>query len=122
MSKRIQRVEISDVSVHCPFCGAKVVDAERDGVGGANDTWANSCAHTLFVAHDMGFVYRAPLFDRLIKIDAEAFDDDDPDIEDGVDAFTDTLPLPEALKFASYQGPPSEYGIYVGFVPSASDG
>lgn len=122
MTKLIQRVEISDVSIHCPFCGAKVVDAERDGVDDADDAWANPCAHTLFVAHDMGFAYRAPVFDRLMKIDAEAFDDDDPDIEDGIDTFTDTVPLPEALKFASYQGPPSQYGTYIGFAPSTSDG
>ena len=57
MSNKIQRVELNkfyNASIHCPFCGVKIIDTEA-AESGADPT--NPCPHTLFVAHDEGFEY-----------------------------------------------------------------
>lgn len=109
----IQRVELNayyHVPIHCPFCGQRVVDE------GAIDP----CPHTLFFCHDMGFEYRSSRFDEalgIVGIDGEDLGEE----EGGYDALTDRVDLPDAIKFAAYQGPPSGYGTYVGFAPLDGD-
>ena len=68
MSKKIQRVELNkfyNASIHCPFCGVKIIDTEA-AESGADPT--NPCPHTLFVAHDEGFEYRSPRFDENLGL------------------------------------------------------
>jgi hypothetical protein len=70
----------------------------------------------LFIAHDEGFEYRSPRFDEnlgLINVT-----DEDIDLpEKGIDGLTDEVAMADAIKFASYVGPPSGFGSYVGFAP-----
>ncbi len=105
----IQRVEISDtdVSLHCPFCGKVAYRPTGKQV-------TKYCAHTLFVAHDEGFEYRAPAFDKAMGISGVSNDDIKLG-KNGYDGFTDRLKMPTAVKFASYQGAPSFFGAYYGF-------
>ena len=68
MSKKIQRVELNtfyNASVHCPFCGKKVV-ANEEEVSAAERI--HPCRHTVFVACDEGFEYRSPLFDEKLGL------------------------------------------------------
>ncbi len=116
MQKKIQRVELNEkyhVSIHCPFCGAKVVDmeaAENDG------EMANPCPHTLFIAHDEGFEHRDDRFD--VNLNIVGVDDEELKLpEKGIDGLTDSVTISDAVKFAAYVGPPSFFGSYVGFAP-----
>lgn len=112
----IQRVELThayDHSIHCPFCGVKVVDMEA-GAEGGNPT--NPCPHTLFVCHDEGFEYRSPKFDENVGIAGVA--DEDVKLPDkGYDGLTDKVTIKDSVKFASYVQAPSFFGSYVGFAP-----
>jgi len=113
---KIQRVELNDkynVSIHCPFCGAKVVDMETTENDGE---MANPCPHTLFIAHDEGFEHRDARFDANLNI--FGVEDDDLKLpENGIDGLTDSVTISDAVKFAAYVGPPSFFGSYVGFAP-----
>jgi hypothetical protein len=112
----IQRVELNtfyDASIYCPFCGAKVADMEAAASG---EKAHNPCRHTLFIAHDEGFEYRSPRFDE--KLGLVNVTDEDIDLsEKGIDELTDEVAMADAIKFASYVGPPSGFGSYVGFAP-----
>jgi hypothetical protein len=116
---RIQRVELADsgLALFCPFCGDQAVQSAEEWEEGALDP----CRHVLFIAHDMEFVYRAKRFDQLMQIEGVEGDDLDFPNENGIDGFTDATPIEGAVKFASYEGPPSLYGSYVGFAPTDED-
>ena len=122
--KKIQRIELPDsgASIHCPFCGTKVVNG-----GEGADTWlAEPCGHTLFVAHDEGFEYASDAFKDHVKTmvakiedpeDREDFDDlEELETFDNADALTDLVELDGAIKFAIYMGAPAQFGSYIGFV------
>ena len=117
MSNKIQRVELKKLyyaSIHCPFCGVKVID--REAAESDSDP-TNPCPHTLFVAHDEGFEYRSPRFDENLGLTNTP--DEDIELPDkGIDGLTDELTVTDAIKFASYVGAPSLFGSYVGFAPT----
>lgn len=95
----MQRVELTTYRdpLHCPFCGACVLDDES----------VEPCVHTLYVATDEGFEH---VSDRLGL---------DPEFElpydETWDSYTDSLKFPESVKFAIYIPAPSGFGAYVGF-------
>ena len=64
----------------------------------------------------MGFDFRSVRFDEDLAITGVA-DDDIECPETGIDGLTDKVRFRDSLKFAMYEGPPSRYGTYVGFVP-----
>ena len=111
-TKRIQKIEIDqyDLPIHCPVCGHRVL-------GGAESEEAevSPCRHTLFVAHDEGFEYRSPLFDKTKGIEGIPSEEIDPG-EDGYDGFTDALSLKNAMKISVFMPAPSFLGAYIGFV------
>jgi hypothetical protein len=113
---KIQRIELADTAqgLFCPFCGARgLPPAEEWG-----QVAFEPCRHVLFIAHDLEFEYRAKRFDRLMKIEDVDGDELELPDENGIDGFTDGTPLADAIKFASYEGPPSFYGTYIGFAPA----
>jgi hypothetical protein len=116
MSNKIQRVELRKfyyASIHCPFCGVKVIDREA---AESDPDPTNPCPHTLFVADDEGFEYRSPRFDENRGLTNTP--DEDIELPDkGIDGLTDELTVTDAIKFASYAGAPSLLGFYVGFAP-----
>lgn len=98
----MQKVEINwvdGVEIHCPFCGAKVWHAEG----------TKTCPHVLFHASDYGFEFVRE--DLSLEEDYEENED-----ELNIDEFTDTLKIPNAVKFALYQPAPSFFGGYIGFL------
>ena len=118
MKRKIQRVELNqfyDTSIFCPFCGKKVVDMDA---GEAGEEATHPCVHTLFVSHDEGFEYRSTRFDQAMTIEG-AGDEAvmGSDTFENMDAFTDRVEVEDGIKFASYVGPPSGFGSYVGFAP-----
>lgn len=116
MMKTIQRVELLkhyDASIHCPFCGAKVVNMEE---GTKPEDMCVPCPHTLFVANDEGFEYRSKRFDDDVGI-ADVPDAEVEFPEGGCDELTDRCTIADSLKIASYVGAPSGLGSYVGFAP-----
>ena len=114
MAKAIQRVELNAyywVPVHCPFCGIRVMGADP-----VDETLATPCAHTLFIAHDEGFEYRAHRFDEnlgIAGVDSEAMGKR----TEGIDALTDKVSLPDAIKVAAYAASQANFGSYYGFAP-----
>jgi len=106
----MQRVELNHPvgSLHCPFCGNCVIREVDDQA-----PTVSPCEHTLFVAHDEGYEYRSEKFMELCSQDKSGVDFESPD--DGYDAVTDSLELPNSIKFASYVPAPSFFGLYVGF-------
>ena len=81
---------------------------------GESDPTIFPCPCTLIVAHDEGFEYRSPMFYDLMGIDGVESDDIHTGAG-GVDGFTDSVPLSNSLKIASYVPPPGGLGAYVGF-------
>ena len=116
---KIQRVELADtgLALFCPFCGARAVPPAEEWDPDALEP----CRHVLFIAHDMEFAYRATRFDKLMNIEGVGGDDLELPDDSGIDGFTDSTPLGGAVKFASYEGPPSLYGTYIGFAPTDED-
>jgi hypothetical protein len=110
-SHQIQRVELigQDIPLHCPFCGVQAYTPDDD----QPPTFA-TCGHLLFIAHDEGFEYRSPRFDRLMNLEGVANEDVDPGTK-GYDEFTDRVICEDAVKFASYVPAPSFFGAYYGF-------
>ena len=116
MANRIQRFELNDyyhVSIHCPFCGQKVVNADAgDGDGQPLDP----CPDTLFIATDEGLEYSTKLFEQNIGI--EGLSSDRINLPDGGwDGLTDQVTVTDSIKFATYVGAPSFFGAYIGFGP-----
>lgn len=114
--KKIQRVELNkfyDADVHCLFCGQKVIDYQD------MDNPTRPCAHTLFVANDEGFEYRSERFDQIVR--EQNIPDEESDDFEGRDTMTDMIEVVDGIKVASYVGPPSGMGVYVGFAPIESD-
>jgi hypothetical protein len=116
MDKKIQGVEFNRfcyASIHCPFCGVKVVNREA---AESDPDPTNPCLHTLFVAHDNGFEYGSPRIDENLGLTNTP--DEDIELPDrGIDGHTDELTVTDAIKFASYVCAPSLFGSYVGFAP-----
>ncbi len=120
MPHLIQRTELKTfyyTPVHCPFCGTRVMGADPD-----DETRITACPHTLFIAHDTAFEYRSGRLDENLALDGI------PEHEvkakwlahaRGIDGFTDTVTLPDAIKVAAYAPAPSAYGSYYGFAPLA---
>lgn len=89
------------------------------------------CKHTLYIAHDLGFSFVSDRAEKALtglscKIirhddgDLEVEFDDDDD-ERNIDELTDLIEFPDALKVASYVGPPDLSGIYVGLAPAKAN-
>jgi hypothetical protein len=116
----IQRVELSTYgqALHCPFCGALAQRSDDDIDPTAEFELPPLCEHVLFVAHDMGFEYRAERFNQLMKLEPGTENEDIETPEKGFDGLTDMVAMAGAVKFASYQGAPSFFGVYVGFAPT----
>lgn len=110
MKALIQRFETDhyDQPIFCPACGRNVISYVND------EPTIDPCAHTLFIAHDEGFEYRSQLFDDLMGIEGVDFDDIDLG-NNGVDGYTDNVPLANSLKMAVYVPSPSSFGSYIGF-------
>ncbi|MBP8306838.1 MAG: hypothetical protein ABTQ28_05280 [Thauera sp.] len=118
MSQLIQRTELKTfyyTPVHCPFCGARVMGADP-----TDETRITACPHTLFIAHDTAFEYRSARLDNNLQLNGMS----EQEIETrwsehkrGIDGFTDTVSLPDAIKVAAYAPAPSAYGSYYGFAP-----
>lgn len=92
----------------CPVCHEQVVPTDTDP-----NLELTPCEHTLFIATDDGFEYRSDEFDQLMNI--VGIESDDLEIEDNIDAFTDRVPLPNAIKYAIYTPAPGFLGAYIGF-------
>ena len=118
MNSTIQRTELKTfyyTPVHCPFCGTRVMGADP-----ADETRITACPHTLFIAHDTAFEYRAERFDRNLSLHGLS----EKEVEErwlreegGVDGLTNQVPLADAIKVAAYAPAPSAYGSYYGFAP-----
>lgn len=119
MPQAIQRTELKTfyyTPVHCPFCGTRVMGADP-----VDETRITACPHTLFIAHDMAFEYRAERFDKNLNLHGLS----DREVEErwlgetgGIDGFTNQVTLPDAIKVAAYAPEPSAYGSYYGFAPT----
>jgi hypothetical protein len=96
----MKKVEINGwdgVKIHCPFCGALAWSEEG----------MTSCPHTLYHAGDEGF----EMVHNLLNLEEEYEDQDDLSL----DEFTDEMDVPNAVKFAIYQGAPGFFGAYTAF-------
>jgi len=128
MKNAIPVCELSEENAYplfCPFCGTRVQDFDSNG-----ELQIDPCPHTLFVCHDMGWDHVSDRMHAELKgMGLEASHDEaeavtplsgDKDDFEGpsFDEVTSSVKLPESLKFAIYQGPPSFYGTYVGFCPN----
>jgi len=119
MNNAIQRTELRTyyyTPVHCPFCGVRVMgDDPKD------ETRITACPHTLFIAHDTAFEYRAERLDRNLNLNGLS----EKEVEErwlreegGIDGFTNQVTLADAIKVAAYAPAPSAYGSYYGFAPT----
>jgi hypothetical protein len=108
----MQRVELNRAveSLYCPFCGHCVFGKSQDV---DYESFLGACPHTFFVAHDEGFEFRSEKFNEIAGIPADLDESDLP--EGGIDELTDSIELPDSVKFASYVQAPSFFGTYFGF-------
>jgi hypothetical protein len=119
--QRHERQAYYHLPVHCGFCGHLV-----DGLDDFEPV-GEPCRHTLYVAHDQGFTFISDRAEKALAnmsckvirhdddyLEVECGDDD----ERNIDELTDALEFPDALKVASYVGPPDGSGIYIGFAPT----
>ena len=119
MPHLIQRTELKTfyyTPIHCPFCGTRVMGADPH-----DETRITACPHTLFIAHDTAFEYRSERLDRNLALDGMTEEEVEAKwLADtrGIDGFTDTVSLPDAIKVAAYAPNPSAYGPYYGFAPN----
>ena len=111
----IRKIELEkwDEDINCPFCGAKVQDAEA-GKSGENPL--RPCQHTLFIVHDEGSEHRSERLDQNLGLSAEDYTDGDIP-EDGWDSLTDRVTVKGAVKYSCYVPAPSFSGSYFGFAP-----
>lgn len=108
---KIQRLELNsyDKSLHCLFCGKRVITDEDIAEAKGVET-IRPCKHTLLIATDASIEYQSKKFAALMgSTDIE-------EIDESIDAFTDRLKLPNAIKIAMYQGAPSFFGAYALFM------
>lgn len=81
--------------------------------------WGRAVQSHALYASDEGFDFKSKVLDDLYGWhELEPFD---VELDEDVDTFTDKIPIRNAVKIASYEGPPSEMGNYVGFVPSEDE-
>ena len=119
MTPLIQRTELKTfyyTPVHCPFCGVRVMGADP-----GDETRITACPHTLFIAHDTGFEYRSARLDHNLHLDGLSESEIEARWHEdarGIDGFTDSVRLPDAIKVAAYAPAPSAYGSYYGFAPN----
>jgi hypothetical protein len=124
-TQRIQRYERTtfyDLPIYCPYCGQQVLDFQSETPS------TKPCSHTLFIAHDEGYDfiadrvaaqltghgYQVTKHDDAFEVERAGADTLSPD------KLTDGLRFDDGLKIASYVGPPSGFGSYVGFAPLES--
>jgi hypothetical protein len=118
MPQLVQRTELKTfyyTPVHCPFCGVRVMGADP-----IDETRITACPHTLFIAHDTAFEYRSARLDNHLELEGMSEQQVEARWQDdkrGIDGFTDTISLPDAIKVAAYAPAPSAYGSYYGFAP-----
>jgi hypothetical protein len=124
--QRFERNSHSHAAVHCPYCGERVVphyNSEAD----LNGYEPTPCEHTLFAGHDMAFDFVHPVVVEQLKAKGYKIEEDrvvsndNSDDSLSIDEATDLLEFHDAVKVASYEGPPSLYGSYVGFAPIGQD-
>lgn len=112
MPAKIQRIvlrQFYDRSIHCPFCGSKVVLGSEEGHE-AGSIIGSPCEHTLFIGHDIDLEYRSPAFDQNIGLDSGA------DLNgENIDEITDQVTLPDAIKVVGVPRPHAGGNSYVGF-------
>jgi hypothetical protein len=112
---------LSGTPISCPFCTLQVYPGDK--VNDWNfDPSTGVCEHTLFVATDSGFEYRSSLFNQHMALADNQ--ESEPDLKkgteddfEGYDHFTSKVSLSGSVKFASYAGAPSFFGVYYGFAP-----
>ncbi len=118
--QRHERQAFYHMPVHCGFCGQLV-----DGVDDLEPI-GKPCKHTLYVAHDEGFSFVSDRAEEALvglscKVIRHSDDYLEIELTDGdernIDELTDALEFPDALKVASYVGPPDGSGSYVGLAP-----
>jgi len=96
-----------------------VPDSNNDNLD-SGESFLHPCEHTLFIATDEGFEYRAQRFSEAMK---EQGIDEQPSEDDSYDSLTDKIELPNAIKLAIYVPPPGFHGAYIGFaLPKTSEG
>ena len=101
--RKIQRVEFCSffyVAIYCPFCGQKVCPSHGE-LADSGECAIAPCQHTLFVAHDEKLEYCAARFNENVGL---PYGRDEEAIAEGVDAITDRVTLPDAVKFAATLG------------------
>lgn len=97
------RVEIDSMKgqLYCPFCGSELV--------GQKEEFGIPCQHTLFMcSEDGGIEYCLPELDED-KLEEKIG-------SDGMDSATDNIATKNVVKFAMYEGAPSNSAIYVGIM------
>jgi len=122
--QRHERQVFYHLPVHCNFCGELIDGFDHlEPVG-------TPCKHTLYVAHDQGFSFiseraekaLAELSCKIIRHDEDYLEVEFEDGDDrNIDELTDLIEFPDALKVASYVGPPDGSGSYVGLAPSEDE-
>jgi hypothetical protein len=121
--QRHERQAFYHLPVYCGLCGQLVL--------GADEAEISPCQHTLYIAHDEGFAFvseRAEQVLATLSCNVVRHDDDylefefatDEDVRN-IDELTDAVEFPDALKVASYTGPPGVFGSYVGFAPTEGE-
>lgn len=112
MPSAIQRIFLrhySGGSIHCPFCGSKVLLGTSEGEG-AGSMVGTACAHTLFVGHDVDLEYRSETFNLHLGLDPGK------DLNGAqIDELTDGVTLPDAIKIVIEPRPNAGANVYAGF-------
>ena len=94
--------------INCPFCLKLISNIEMNK--------PSPCSHTLFIAHDLGFMYCDIRTKKNLSI--PNFDDPNEYIDkyENVDDMTSKITIPKSKKIAAYAPAPSFAGSFFGFV------
>src|SRR5262245_56743733 len=111
----VQSVEINafDAPLHCPFCGAKVINIDAEAPEGA----LNPCPHTLFIATDAGFDYRSPRIEKQLAL--LNIDDVEYELPDG--GYTELagqLGIHDTIVVESFAPAPFGFASYIALAPA----
>ncbi|NKI35140.1 hypothetical protein HFP89_08170 [Wenzhouxiangella sp. XN79A] len=117
MAEAIEVREVDDFfdePPHCPFCGVQTIEPSEDGC----DMDLHACPHLLFYASDGGWEH---LSDRarqeFVRLGVMAEGASEDEIDESIDEITSRIEIPGAIKLATYMGPPSLFGAYLGYAP-----
>lgn len=129
MNIKIEQSEVDDFIDNppaCPFCEKTPIELDENGSIAKLD----ACPHLLFYCHDLAWEFlseraKVELQRKGLKVDdrdkefIEVFGENVPGLDcgDSPDCITNELEIPGAIKLATYEGPPSLYGTYIGFAP-----